>query len=81
VVGEAATRRWTCSAASPSTRFQDTTAPARVLHRVRRIDGAFFFVALSGFVIGLDQRRVVERSRELPTDSAAWATGQPASIR
>jgi hypothetical protein len=34
---------------------------ARVLHSGRWIDGAFFFVALSGLVTGLVHRRVVER--------------------
>jgi hypothetical protein len=44
------------------TRFQETTVLGKVLHSPRWIDGAFFFVALSGFVTGLVHRRVVERS-------------------
>jgi hypothetical protein len=44
------------------TRFQDTTLLGRLMHSPRWIDGAFFFVALSGFVTGLVHRRVVARA-------------------
>jgi hypothetical protein len=43
------------------TRFENTTLLGRVVHSPRWIDGAFFFVALSGFVTGLVHRRLVER--------------------
>ena len=48
-----------------STHFDDlqqATFVGRILHAPRWIDGAFYFVALSGVVTGLVHRRVVERS-------------------
>ena len=48
-----------------STHFDDlqqATFVGRILHSARWIDGAFYFVALSGVVTGLVHRRVVERS-------------------
>jgi hypothetical protein len=44
------------------TNFRQTAVLGRLLHSGRWIDGAFFFVALSGVVTGLVHRRVVERS-------------------
>jgi hypothetical protein len=41
--------------------FHLSTTVGRVLHSAHWIDGAFFFVALSGLVTGLVHRRVVER--------------------
>ena len=48
-----------------STHFDDlqqATFVGRILHSALWIDGAFYFVALSGVVTGLVHRRVVERS-------------------
>jgi hypothetical protein len=42
--------------------LHQSTFVARVLHSAHWIDGAFFFVALSGVVTGLVHRRVVHRS-------------------
>jgi hypothetical protein len=42
--------------------LHQSTLVGRVLHSAHWIDGAFFFVALSGVVTGLVHRRVVERS-------------------
>src|SRR4051812_3578780 len=42
--------------------FDLDTIAGRVMHSAHWIDGAFFFVALSGIVTGLVHRRIVERS-------------------
>jgi hypothetical protein len=42
--------------------FELSTFVGRALHSAHWIDGAFFFVGLSGLVTGLVHRRVVERS-------------------
>ena len=42
--------------------YQLTTFLGTVLHKGQWIDGAFFFVALSGVVVGLVHRRIAERS-------------------
>jgi hypothetical protein len=43
------------------TSFRQTAVFGRLLHSARWVDGAFFFVALSGVVTGLVHRRLVER--------------------
>ena len=56
-----------------STHFDDlqqATFVGRILHSARWIDGAFYFVALSGVVTGLVHRRVVERSGRTRASSA-----------
>jgi hypothetical protein len=47
--------------------YQLTTVIGVVLHRGQWIDGAFFFVALSGVVVGLVHRRIAERSGLRPS--------------
>jgi hypothetical protein len=57
--------------------FTRSSMTARVLHSARWVDGAFVFVALSGFVTGLVHHRVVQRSgmrasRNKLVRRAAW---------
>jgi hypothetical protein len=47
--------------------FRIPSVIGRSLHSAHWIDGAFFFVALSGIVTGLVHRRLVERSGWLPS--------------
>jgi hypothetical protein len=48
-------------ASSHVARYREDTVIGKVLHSGQWIDGAFLFVALSGVVVGLVHRRIIER--------------------